>query len=233
MNTQPWSLRRHGRALSLLLLGVGLLAVNGCRTGGRRADAWVRLINAAPDAENLSVAVDGQRVWRHSEYRSNTGYGGVGAGTYQVDITAEQDGQRLTGRNYVQCRKGMAYTFVAFSRATNTAEAPGVRIFSDPREIAVPPGKIRLRLINGTSGLGSVDLLFNNIVGLPNVAFGARSEPILLDTGSYDMKLFAAGGGGTLSAPVRVRFQSGRSYTLVAMGNRASGLSLIAYPDDR
>ena len=211
---------------------VGLLAVGGCRTGGGGSgDAVVRLINAAPDAEDLSVSVDGHRVWRHSSYRSSTGYGGLAEGTYQVDVAAQQGGQQLTGHSYLQCRKGQAYTVVAFSRGANAAEAPGLRIFSEPRDLVVPAGKVRLRLINGASGLGSVDLLFNNIVGLQSVAVGSRSEAILLDAGSYDMKLFAAENVDALTGPVRVRFQPGRSYTLVAMGNRALGLSLVAYPD--
>lgn len=225
------SLPSAKRGPVVLLLLIGLLTVGGCRTGGSgRNDALVRLINAAPDAEDLSIDVDGKHVWRNSSFRSSTGYGGLGEGTYQVDISAQQNGQRLTGRSYIQCQKGLAYTVVAFSRGA-IAAAPVVRIFSDPREISVPPGKVRLRLINGASGLGGVDLLFNNIVGLQGIAFGARSEAILLDAGSYDMKLFAAGDADTLPSPVRVRFQPGHSYTLVAMGRRGTDLTLIAYPD--
>lgn len=236
MNTFALAFRGRGLALALLL-GALVLGSAGCRRGGGgRDDALVRLINAAPDTEDLSVAVDGQRVWRHSSFRSSTGYGGVGEGTYQVDITAQQGGQRLTGRNYIQCRKGRAYTVVAFGRGPNIVEAPALRIFNDPREITVPANKIRLRLINGAGDLGGVDVLFNNIVGLQSVAFGSRSEPILLDAGWYDVKLYGAGGVDALTAPVRIGFQSGRSYTLVAMGRRGMGvrpqaLSLIAYPD--
>lgn len=233
MNTVSLGLK--GRALALMLLGVLALGACGCRRGGGgRDDALVRLINAAPDAEDLSVAVDGQRVWRHSSFGSSTGYGGVGEGTYQVDITAQQGGQRLTGRNYIQCRKGRAYTVVAFSRGANVVEAPALRIFNDPREVAVPPNKIRLRLIHGVGDLGAVDVLFNNIVGLQSVPFGSRSEPILLDAGYYDVKLYTT--AGDLTDPVRLGFRAGRSYTLVAMGRRGGNvgpqpLSLIAYPD--
>ncbi len=236
MNTSSLALRRRALALPLLL-GFLVLDVAGCRRGGGGGnDALVRLINAAPDAQDLSVAVDGRRVWQHSSFRSSTGYGGLGEGTYQIDVTAQQGGQRLTGRSYLQCRKGQAYTVVAFSHRPNVAQAPTLRIFSDPREAAVPANKIQLRLINGAGDLGSVDVLFNNIVGLQSVAFGSRSEPILLEAGWYDVKLYSAGSVDDLTAPVRMGFRAGRSYTLVAMGRRGTGagsqaLSVLAYPD--
>lgn len=219
-------------------VGVGglLLGGAGCRNGRGGDDALVRLINAAPDVEDLSVAVDGQRVWKHSEFRSGTHFDGVGQGAYQVDLTAQQGGQRLTARNYIQCQKGRAYTFVAYGQG-EPGGAPGLRVFIDPRRTVVPPGKTRLRLINVAGDLGNVDVLFNNIVGLPGVAAGARSGALLLDAGTYDFKVVEAGGENPVIGPLRIGCQAGRSYTLVLMGRRGAAvggsqsLSLIAYPD--
>ena len=80
-----------------------------------------------------------------------------------------------------------------------------------------------------------MDVLFNNIVGLEQIPFASRSDPLLLDPGTYDLKVNESGGYVTpLIGPVSLRLEAGHSYTLVAMGQRhASTLALEAYPDDK
>jgi hypothetical protein len=219
-------------------LMVLLLGLSGCRTGGSHDDAAVRLINATPETDDLSVAVDGQRVWKHSSFRSNSGFQGVGAGTYKVEITARQNGQRQTGDNYIQCEKGKAYTVVALSPQEGTEGVPGLRIFADPRDASIPFNQARLCLINAGDGLGHVDALFNNIVGLGNVAYGARSSAISLAPGMYDVKINATDEVPALVGPSTLRFQGGHAYTLVVMGRAGQdsgpqSLTLESYPDDQ
>ncbi len=224
------------RLLSVsLCLVVGLLALNGCRNGGSN-DALVRLINAAPQTDDLSVSVDGQRAWKHSLFRSNTGFAGVGEGTFQVDMTAQQGGQKRTAENYIEFRKGKAYTVVALS--TPRSLQPDLRIFNDDKDAPVPPDKTRMRFMNAAQGLEQVDVLLNNLVGLQQVPYGSRSEAVLLDPGPYDIKVNMAGEVATRIGPVSLRLQPGHSYTLVAMGERAASdpqhsLTLEAYPDDQ
>lgn len=222
-------------SLIAVLMAVG---VTGCRSGGGSNDASVRLINAAPEAQDLSVSVDGQRVWKHAAFGSNTGFQGVGAGTYRVNIDAQVDGNRLTGRNYLMTQKGKAYTVVAISQEPSADEPPGLRIFSEDRNAPVPPGKVRLRVINAGDGLGPVDVLFNNIVGFGEVPFGARTQALLLDPGVYALKVNAADQVPSLTGPVSLHFLPGHAYTLVVMGKRGSdvnsqSISIAAYPDNR
>lgn len=80
---------RKRRGLWLLALGAGALLIGGCRHGGDGDTAQVRLINAVPDFGELSVAVDGHSVWRHSPYRNNTGYQKIHRGRYQVAVAAD------------------------------------------------------------------------------------------------------------------------------------------------
>ncbi len=227
--------RCFGAFLLVCLAGTG-----GCRTGGggSQDDAAVRLINAAPETDDLSVAVDGQRVWKHAPFSSNTGFQGVGEGTYKVEINASQSGRRVTGYNYIQCEKGSAYTVVALSPGPDAGLAPMLRIFREQRDSPVPYDRVRLRLINAGTGMGSVDALFNNIVGLGDVGFGTRSAPILLDPGQYDVKVNATDEAPALVGPVSLQFQGGHAYTLVVVGRTGASsgpqsLTLEAFPDDQ
>lgn len=215
------------------------LNVTGCRTSSDSSGdgALVRLINASPHAQDLAVAVDGKRVWHHSLFRSNTGYANVEAGTYKVAVEARQDGRIVAGDSFLTCDKGRAYTVLTLGRSGTGA--PDVRIFGEDRDAPVPAGRVRLRFVNAIAGgTGEADLLFNNIAGLPSVAYGSRSGAILLAPGAYDIKVNVAGEVSTLAGPANLRFQAGHAYTLVAMGeaeatNPQEGVTLESYPDDK
>jgi len=169
------------------------LNVTGCRTSSddNGNDALVRLINASPRAQDLAVAVDGKRVWHHSLFRSNTGYASVAAGSYKVAVEARQGGRLVSGSSFLTCDKGRAYTVLTLGRSGDGA--PDVRIFGEDRDAPVPAGRVRVRFVNAIAGgNGEADLLFNNIAGLPSVAYGSRSGAILLEPGAYDVKVNAA-----------------------------------------
>jgi hypothetical protein len=215
------------------------LNVTGCRTSSddNGNDALVRLINASPRAQDLAVAVDGKRVWHHSLFRSNTGYASVAAGSYKVAVEARQGGRLVSGSSFLTCDKGRAYTVLTLGRSGDGA--PDVRIFGEDRDAPVPAGRVRVRFVNAIAGgNGEADLLFNNIAGLPSVAYGSRSGAILLEPGAYDVKVNVAGEVSTLAGPASLRFQAGHAYTLVAMGQADAtdpheGVSLESYPDDK
>ncbi len=224
-----------GAVLAALCLGT-----SGCRTGGEDDghDAQVRLINAAAGTEELAVAVDGRRVWKHSAFRSSTGYGGVKAGTYPVTLEARRGGQLLSSRAYFVCAEGHAYTVLALSGAGEGA--PEMRIFSEDRDAPIPGGKARVRFVNAVAGAHAQDMVINNIAALTDVPPGSRSRPLLLEPGAYDVKVDAAGDADALVGPTNLRFQAGHAYTLISMGRAGAdaadpqqGVSLEMYPDDK
>lgn len=213
--------------------------MSGCRSGSDDSgnDALVRLINASPHAQDMAVAVDGKHVWRHSQFRSNTGYAPVGAGSYKVALEAREGGRIVSNNSFLTCDKRRAYTVLTLGRSGGGG--PDVRIFGEDRYAPVPQGRVRLRFVNAIAGgSGEADLLFNNIAGLPSVAYGSRSAAILLEPGTYDVKVNASGEVSTLVGPASLRFQAGHAYTLVAMGqsdaaNPQEGVTLESYPDDK
>jgi len=209
-----------------LALMAGALLLGGCRHGGDGDVAQVRLINAVPDPGELSVAVDGHPVWRRSPYGNNTGYQKIRQGTYNVEVAAGGE----AAAKPIDFEKGKAYTVIALGVARATP--PAFRVFADERQERVPDGKARLHFINAVPGPERMDVLFNNIVGLKRIAYGHRSEALLLNDGTYDIRVNAAGDVSSLIGPVSLHLVSGRAYTLVAMGRHpARGFTLEAYPD--
>ena len=220
------SKRRWGRGLWLPALLAGVALLGGCRNGGDGDTAQVRLINAVPDPGELSVAVDGHSVWKRSPYRNNTGYQKIRQGRYNVQVAAGGPADTKP----VAFEKGRQYTVIALGDARNAP--PAFQVFADAEEGKVPDDKARLRFINAVPGLTRMDVLFNNIVGLQRVAYGHRSDALLLDDGTYDIKVNTSGEVAPLIGPVSLHLERGRAYTLVAMGRSpARPLTLEAYPD--
>ncbi len=228
------SVKKHFGLSGLLLIGaMSALLGAGCRTGSQSegGTAQVRLINAVPDAGGLNVSVDGQRVWKRALFRSNTGYQGVGAGTYPVRLESASFGATLLVRP-LSFEKGHDYTVLALGQMRDGGRPVNAQVLEDETPGQVEPGKTTLRLVNAALGLEPVDLVVNNIVGLQNVAYGKRSAALTLDGGRYDLKIVPADTPDALIGPTTLRLEAGHAYTLVAMGRVSDGtLSLEAYPD--
>jgi len=217
-------------ALLVSVIFVSLLAP-GCRTNSHSDDVQVRLINAVPAGGGLTVSMDGQRVWKNARFRTSTGYQGMGAGTYGVRIEAEGLEANPVISRPMSFEKGRRYTVLALSR--EGAAAARVLVLEDEAPGAIPPGKAVLRLIQAASGVGPVDLVVNSIVGVKSVRYGKRSEALQLDRGSYDLKVVVSDTPDALAGPIKLSLDAGHSYTLVTMGQAASGdLSLEAYADN-
>jgi len=214
---------------------VGVLAaltIAGCRqkTSEPNGAAFVRLINAVPDAGGLDVSVDGRRVWERSEFKSSTGYQSVASGTYPVKLDANGPGTTLlTGSLLFE--KGRSYTLLALGSAEGVTPAQ-VQVLADEKPEHLEDGKASVRLINASSGAPPVDLVVNTIVGVKSIGYGRRSSPVALAGGAYDLQLASAGTEEILAGPVHLTLIAGKSYTLIAMGRAGSqSLSLEAYPD--
>ncbi|MGI4790012.1 MAG: DUF4397 domain-containing protein [Janthinobacterium lividum] len=219
---------RWGAGISI----VAALLMSGCRYGSHPEDgssAYVRLINAVPDAGGLDVSVDGKRVWKRSEFRSSTGYQAVSSGTYPVRIEADGLGTTLLSESF-SFDKRQNYTLLALGPAGS--KGTKVQVLPDEKPEHLIPGKATLRLINAAPGTHALDLVINTIVGIKSVGYGRRSALVILNSGHYDLQLATSDMQEMLVGPVSLDLKSGQSYTLIAMGKTADqSLSLEAYPD--
>lgn len=209
------------------------LFVSGCRLGPRSDEnaAHVRLINAVPDAGDLLVSVEGKHVWKQTAFRRSTGYQGITAGAYPVRLDSTALGEGLRTRS-LSLEKGRDYTVLAL--AASAGRSAEMLVWADEPQGRSDPGKAAVRLVNAAPGVGPVDLVVNNIVGLKAIAYGRRSPALPLDGGAYDLEIAAADTPDALVAPIHLRLETGHAYTLIAMGRTVDQtLSLEAYPDAR
>ena len=228
-----WHMIR-ARKIGCLLLSVSALSalfVSGCRYGSHNPDgsmAYVRLINAVPDAGGLDVSVGGRRVWKRSEFRSSTGYQAVSSGAYPVEIDAAGLGTTLLTESLSFGRQ-QNYTLLALGQAGSGAR---VQVLPEEKAEHLAPGRASVRLINASPGTPALDLVVNTIVGVKSVGYGRRSAPLSLSSGRYDLQLAVPDTPEMLVGPVSLDLKAGQSYTLIAMGRTGDqSLSLEVYPD--
>ena len=224
--------RKKGWGGALVLLAMGL-SLAGCRYGAHTdgGAAYVRLINAVPDAGGLDVSVDGKRVWKRSAFRSSTGYQAVSSGTYPVEVDAAGPGTTLLTEP-LSFEKQRDYTLLALGQVGRNGVPARVQVLPEEKTPDLEEGKASLRLINAAPGTPALDLVVNMIVGVKAVAYGRRSAPLILSGGRYDLQLAAADTPNMLVGPVNLNLVPGKSYTLVAMGRASDqSLSLEVYPD--
>ena len=220
------------RRFALLFLLAAASLTPGCRQASHTDEAQVRLINAVPDAGTLTVAVDGQRVWKGSTFRSSTGYEGIAPGDYSVQVSAGSQGAMLLANRPLSFESGHAYTVLALGMTRDAGNPAQVQVLTDDPPAGVSGTKAGLRLINAAPGVGPLDLVVNSIVGLEAVSYGRRSGVLLLDSGEYDLKVAAADTPDALAGPIHLHLDGGRTYTLVTMGQASNQtLSLEAYTD--
>ena len=227
------TLRKPLRLLMVALAAT--IAASGCRLGPRMDEnaAHVRLINAVPEAEDLTVSAEGQRVWKSAPFRSSTGYQEITAGTYPVRLDSAALGAASRVRP-LSFEKGRRYTVLALESAGSAGRSPQMLVWEEESQELRDADKAAVRLVNAAPGLPPVDLVVNNIVGLKAVAYGRRSPALPLDGGAYDVEIAAADTPDALVAPIRLRLERGHAYTLIAMGKAADQtLSLNAYADAR
>ncbi len=219
---QIWLAAAVGVGLGSALLGAG------CKTKSDGGDgARVRLINAAPNADGLTVSVNGDRAWKDAAYRSSSGYQTIAAGTYPVRMDAAKLG--ASPARSLSFDKGHAYTVLALGGAVGGTR---LEVLEDAATAAPENGRAGVRLINASVNGKPLDLVVNSIVAAKSVPYGRRSGVLALDGGTYDLQIAAADTPNILAGPVSLRLEPGRTYTLVAMGDPDDGsLSLEAYPD--
>lgn len=211
-------------ALALPLMAAVLLS--GCRGHGGGDDAQVRLINALPSRNELSVAINGKTVMRRSHFGDSTGFVGVKPGRYGYSIS---DNYGPITRGDLSARAHDRYAVVV---APGRRQGEGAGALNVPMMGEIPRGKVAVTFVQAGEVGTSVDLLLNNVVGDADVRLAEAPHTLVLTEGNYELKANAAGDPYTTFAEASLRAASGHTYLVVLTGRRdVTSLSLRVYDD--
>ena len=203
--------------------GSGLLAVAGS------ADAvTVRFVNAT--ASPLDLAVDGSVPTTNANITP-----GSGVACFTIDdptvpgLSVRQAGTTTDLGGFTPLfSRGGRYTVVAFPGASGI-----VQFINVPNAAFIVSGRSALRVLNASSGLGTVDVYATTAgatLGTPNVTgvgFGNASGTFDVPAGAVQVRLTSAGTTNVVFDAGTQTLEAGKSYTLVI----SSATAAILVPD--
>jgi hypothetical protein len=195
----------------LVVAAVLIALVAGC--GGSSVSlASLRILHASPDAPNVDVYVDGNKVLANVAYPTVSSYLSLSAGQHRIMVNAAGTSTTVIDVS-PNLASGGAYTAIAANFVAN------IQALLATDETAAPPsGQARVRVIHAAPDAGPVDVLVNGQVVLSNVPFGAISNYLTLPAGSYNVQVNAAG-TSTTAIQASLSVGAGANYSVVAIGS--------------
>ncbi|GAB4451679.1 MAG: hypothetical protein OHK0029_01290 [Armatimonadaceae bacterium] len=210
-----------------LLLTVGALTGMGCGSGNddepHELNGRVRVVHASPDAPNVDVYVDNQRVLSNVPYRQFSGYLPVRAGNRNIRVTPANVNTDVINAN-VFVAGGEDYTILATGRVADLEPL----VLNDDNT-APAAGNIRLRLVHASpaDAAASVDIYVTapgadiNAIAptLSGVPFRAASNYLSVPAGDYRVRITPAGTKTVVIDTGTVSLPAGAIRTGVAVGD--------------
>jgi hypothetical protein len=220
------------------ILGFALLAIMagglwGCSdddddSPAPAATAEVRVAHLSPNAPNVDVWVDGDKVLSNVPFQVVSGYLELSAGSHRIVVVQANTTTPSVIDANVTVEGGKSYTVAA------TGLLAGLQplVLEDDRVPA--SGQAKVRFVHASPDAPAVDVAVRNgAVIFPNVSFRGFDGYDVVAPASYNLDVRLAG-QATVALPVNnVAFEAGRNYTVFAVGQAGNGtlgaLAVIDY----
>jgi hypothetical protein len=204
---------------------MGVFAIGAAPAAAQAEQARVRVIHASPDAPAVDVYVNDGKAITNLAYKGVSDTLSVPAGSYAVKVTATGATDAVISAN-LTLDAGKSYTVVAVGKLADIT----AKVFVDDSS-ALAAGKSRLRVIHASPDAPAVDIaVAGGPVLISNLAFPNASDNLNVDAATYNVEVRPAGTTtAALSAP-NLSLESGKYYTVLAVGLLAGSPALELLP---
>lgn len=219
-----------------LIVALLILTAAGCKSASTvAANAQFRAMNASPEQPSLAVLLTSATLASNLAYPTATTYTSETPGGYTLHIRPAGTTTDLINQPLV-FQPGTFYTAIATETAFASPNLASILLTDDN----TPPnsGQIKLRIVNASPDMGSVDVYVvapgkgvqNATPTMSNLAFQAASGYQSLPAGSYELYFTPTGQKQPILIDTgAVSFSSGQIRTVVALdtttGFRSSTLA--------
>jgi hypothetical protein len=209
----------------LALLAV--LAVSGLALA---QGAMVRVAHLSPDAPAVDVLVNGQRAITNLAFKEVTPYIPLPAAKVRVQVVPAGQSSPVVIDAELDLKEGVYYTVAA----TGFLNSIRPQVYTDTLAGFFPrAGYARVRVVHASPDAPAVDVAVKGgpvlFAGLP---FPRASTYLSVPAGTYDLEVRAAGTTTVALALPGVTLESGKVYTVFAVGSLGQGtLTVVAVVD--
>ncbi len=228
--TRRGVLRSLGAGTAVLVVGSGVAAAEDDADG----DAKVRVAHASPDAPNVDVFIDDEKVLADVPYTTVSGYLELPADTYEVTVAAASDAEDPDDADTVVFQDDVTfededYTVAAIGELDPEVsdEEFRVAIYED-RLGVLDDDTGRVRVVHASPDAPAVDVRVVDDDGetvltlAEDIEFGEAAEFVEAEAGTYSVAVFPAGADDDLDeavfGPTDVEVRDGEVLTVFAMG---------------
>jgi hypothetical protein len=183
-------------------------------------DSQVRLVHAVPNAPDVDVYVDGERILQNVAYGSATEYLDLEAGTHNVVLVGAEEPGGVVPSETLETEAGANYT-VAATGTFDVNDTSGVQPVVLVDNATTPPEEfaaVRLAHLSPDAPEVTVTLAGTDGVVFDNVGFTESSSYLTIPEGEYSLDVRAGGADGETVQTVDVTLEGGDAQTLHAIG---------------
>jgi hypothetical protein len=220
-----------GRAYTVIaankLASIEPLVVDDDGSSPPAGQVKVRVVHGAPSAPAVDVYVTppGAALSGATPTLSNVAFKGisnaltVGAATYQIRVTATGSKTPVYDSGSVPLAGGANLVLVAVDQSAGSSPISLIGLTADPAtpRIELADSRAKLRAVHASPDAPAVDILVDNTVVAPNVAFKGVFGFADVPSGTRNVKVNAAGTSTTV-INVDAPLVAGRAYTAYAVG---------------
>ncbi|MFN4070219.1 MAG: DUF4397 domain-containing protein [Thermus caldifontis] len=188
---------------------------------GLAQGAMVRVAHLSPDAPAVDVLVNGQRAITNLAFKEVTPYLPLPAARVRVQVVpAGQDAPVVIDAE-LDLREGIYYTVAATGFLANLRP----QVYTDALAGLFPrAGFARVRVVHTSPDAPAVDVAVKGgPVLFPNLPFPRASQYLVVAAGTYDLEVRVAGTNTVALALPGVVLESGKTYTVFAVGSVGAG----------
>lgn len=181
-------------------------------------------IHAIDGGPALEIIAAGNTAVTNLAYSEVFGPSDVPPGTYIISALESGSETVILPDTAVPMSGSTSQMLVVYG----TAVSPETLVLTAPTEADGEAGYVRFA--HGIAGAPSVDVLINDAVVVPGLAYGDASEHIALPAGEHTVAVQVAGGGTEVTSTT-LEVATGEASTAVALGT-AESAELTAFTDD-
>jgi hypothetical protein len=181
-----------------------------------------RVAHLSPDAPNIDIYVDGERVRESISYGTITDYRDLAPGTYTIQVVpiGEDPAEAVLEETVEAGDEGPTVDgLLAVIGEVAAENQPLEALFLDDDNSPVNPGTARVRVLHASPDAPAVDVVAgeNGDALFENVAFG-ESGYVEVPEGEYTLDIYPAGDRETSVFEVDVSLAGGTVYSAFAVG---------------
>jgi uncharacterized protein DUF4397 len=226
-NHKEVCMRRIILALSALL-ALALLAP--MPTMAQELQSRIRVMHDSPDAPNVDVFVDGERVFENVPYSTTTDYHALAPGQHHVQVApAGKSADQSVIDTTVDLTRGKPYTVLAMGKLADIK----AEVLADTSK-APQADHARVRFVNAAAGSGPVDIYptGSSTPLLTDQYFGS-ADYVNIPAGTYTFDVAPAGSTQIVLTSQQLKFEPGWVYSLVITQPNGAAAPIVRASVDR